>query len=219
MAAPPTSTSGRRDMVALMPPQTVLTPAGAANDLQTHGIDALGLTAPNLSPVWATAAPGAYDPAALSLQVTGLRAPFRAIREFTAAPSAYAGPNGMPLTGPAAVLRLHPEAARRLSRLVETRLGAAPAIHPVPVALGVRGFALPNPIPVPEWYYCGDAVDTPGTVTLTFHDNRGLPICPIAVAWLFADLLNFKQALYVPNGAAQTVGDPGGLTAIKALAS
>jgi len=56
-------------------------------------------------------------------------------------------------------------------------------------------------------------------VTLTFHDNRGLPICPIAVAWVFADLLTWKQGLYVPNGAAQQVSDPGGLTAIKALAS
>jgi hypothetical protein len=206
-------------MVALMPPQTVLTPARAANDLQTKGLDVLGLTVPNLSPVWAGGAPGAYDPAALTLQVTGLRAPFRGIREFTATPVDYSGVDGKPLAGPAAVMRMHPEAERRLVRLVEARLGATPAIHPVPASLVVRGVTIPATVPVPEWFFCGDVVDTPGTVTLSFHDNRGLPICPIAVAWLFAELLTWRPALYVANGAAQAVGDPGGLTAIKALAT
>ena len=44
-------------MATLIPAQTVLTPSGAANDLQTHGLDALGLTVPNLSPVWAANPP------------------------------------------------------------------------------------------------------------------------------------------------------------------
>ena len=65
-------------MVALIPPQTVMTPGGAANDLQTHGLDALGLTVPNVSPVWAANGPGAYSQSSLSLQLTGLKAPFRA---------------------------------------------------------------------------------------------------------------------------------------------
>ena len=206
-------------MVALIPPQTVLTPSGAANDLQTHGLDALGLTVPNLSPAWAANPPGTYAQASLSLQLTGLRAPFRAIREFVTAPSDFSGPDGRPMTGAAAVLRLHPEAARRLSLLVANRLGTAPPIHPVPVAMVVQGITLPDPVPVPEWFYCGDPVDTPGAVTVTFHDNRGLAICPIAVASLFADLLSWRPALYVANGPAQTVGDPGGLTAITMLAT
>src|SRR5689334_24490098 len=137
-------------MVALIPPQTVLTPSGSANDLQAHGLDALGLTAPNIEPVWAANAPGTYSQAALSLQVTGLRAPFRAIREFVTAPTDFSGPDGKSMTGPAAVLRLHPEAARRLSLLVANRLGQTPPIHPVPVAMVVHGVALPNPVPVPE---------------------------------------------------------------------
>ncbi len=147
-------------MVALIPPQTVLTAGGAANDLQSHGLDALGLTAPNLSPVWSGGA-GTYDPAALTLQVTGLRAPFRAIREFVASPAAYSGPDGSSLAGPAAVLRLHPEAARRLAALVAARLGATPALHPVPVALVVRGAAMPAPVPVPEWFFAGESWTCP----------------------------------------------------------
>ncbi len=206
-------------MVALIPPQTVLTPTAAANDLQQHGLDALGLTIPNLSPAWAASAPGAYDPAALSLQLTGVRAPFRAIRRFLTTNTEFAGPDGKPLAGPIAALQLHPEAARRLTRLVENRLGATPAIHPVPVAMAISGITPPATLPVPEWFFCGDTIDTPGAVTITFHDNRGLPVCPIYVAALFADLLTALPGLYVANGAAQAVGDPGGLTAIAALAS
>ncbi len=206
-------------MVALIPPQTVLTPTDAANALQSKGLDALGLTVPNLSPVWAGAAPGAYDPAALTLALTNPRAPFRAIRRFVTTPALYAGPDGKPLAGPVAVLELHPEAARRLARLVEARLGITPAVHPVPVAAVLRGVTPPATLPVPEWFFAGDAVDVTGSATLSFHDARGLPICPIAVAWLFAELLTWRPALYVANGPAQSVGDAGGLAAIKALAS
>src|SRR5262249_53759445 len=130
-------------MVALIPPQTVLTSANAANILQSKGLDALGLTMPNLSPIWSPNAPGAYDQNALTLSLTGPSARFRAIREFTTdAPVLYSGPDGTPLPGPAAVLRLHPEAARRLTHLVEARLGATPAIFPVPVAAVVRGMTV-----------------------------------------------------------------------------
>ena len=201
--------------------QTVLTPILAANDLQSHGLDAFGLTVPNLSPVWAgsTPASGDYDASALTLRLTGLKAPFRAVREYVESPTLYSGVDGKPVAGPLAVMRLHPEAARRLARLVENRLGAAPPIHPVPVALVARGVAMPNPAKVPEWFFAGDALDFTGVVTISFHDDRGLIVDPIAVASLFRELLAFRPALFVANGPAQTVGDPGGLNGIAGLAS
>ena len=201
--------------------QTVLTPNGAANELQSTGLDALGLTIPNLSPVWAASTPvaSAYDSSALTLQVTGLKAPFRSIREFLARPTLYSGLDGRPLPGPAAVLRLHPEAARRLGRLVDNRLGTSPAIHPVPVALVARGITMPDPVDVPEWFFAADPVDFTGAVTISFHDARGLIIDPIAVACLFRELLSFRPALNVTSGGTHTVADAGGLDGIAALAS
>jgi hypothetical protein len=206
-------------MVALVPPQTILTPAGAANTLQSKGLDALGLTVPNLSPIWSPNAPGAYDQNTMTLQLTGLSAPFRAIREFVDAPVLFSGPDGKPLPGPAATLRLHPEAARRLVRLVEARLGASPAVYPVPVAAVVRGMAVPAPVPVPEWYFAGATVFAADAITLTFHDARGLIVDPAYAASLFADLLSAHGALYVGNGPVHAVGDAGGLTAIAGLAA
>lgn len=208
-------------MVDLIPAQTVLTPAGAANDLQTHGLDAFGLTVPNLSPVWAASAPaaGAYDAIALTLQLTGLKAPFRAVRDYVESSVSYSGLDGKPFADPAAVLRLHPEAARRLGKLVENRLGQNPAVHPVPTALVARGVTLPVSAKVPEWFYAGDPLDFTGAVTVSFHDDRGLIVDPIFVACLFRELLAFRPALYVANGPAQAITDPGGLNAIAGLAS
>ena len=76
-------------MVDLIPPQTVLTPNSAANELGARGLEALGLTVPALSPVWAGSNPGAGDftEATLRLTLNQPRAPFRAIRSFTTTPS------------------------------------------------------------------------------------------------------------------------------------
>src|ERR1700730_5793023 len=128
--------------------QTVLSPILAANDLQTHGLDSFGLTVPNLSPVWAGSTPvsGDYDANALTLRLNGLKAPFRAVREYVETPTLFSGVEGKPVSGPVAIMRLHPEAARRLVKLVENRLGASPAVHPVPVALVARGITLPSPV-------------------------------------------------------------------------
>lgn len=63
---------------------TTLTPAAVQQDLNNDGLDALGLTTLTLSTRWADATPagGDYDPAALTLTLPALRAPFRGIREF-----------------------------------------------------------------------------------------------------------------------------------------
>jgi hypothetical protein len=202
--------------------QTVITPTLAANDLQSHGLDAFGLTVPNLSPVWANSTPasGDYDSNALTLRLTDARAPFRAVREYVETPTLYSGVDGKPVPGPVAVMRLHPEASRRLLKLVENRLGASPAIHPVPVALVARGVTMPSTAKVPEWFFAGDAVDFTGAVTISFHDDRGLIVDPIAVASLFRELLSFRPGLNVGSGTTtHTVNDAGGLTGIAGLAS
>ncbi|MEB3359849.1 MAG: hypothetical protein VKK04_24195 [Synechococcales bacterium] len=207
-------------MVDIIPPQTVLTPTDAANELQSEGLDALGLTVPTLSPAWATATPSAgnYDAANLSLTVTGVRAPFRGILTFDSTPTRWSGVAGTPLTGPIAVLQLHPEAAQRLETLVAARFGT-PQIRPVPVAMVMRDFTPPAPLPVPNWYLAGENLGLGGSVEISFHDRRGLVVDAIAVAHLFRDLIGWRPALEMSQDAAATQDGAGGLNGIAALAT
>lgn len=207
-------------MPALMPPQTVLTPTDAANQLQAEGLDALGLTVPNLSSGWADATPAAgdLDNAALRLTLTNPRAPFRGVLEISAAPSVWSDVSGAPLTQPAAVLKLHPEAARRLAALVASRLGA-PLQRPVPVAMLVHGVTVPGTPQPMDWFQAGEALGFPGPRAVSFHDARGLPIDALAVAALFLDLINFRPALNFGAPAMPALGAAGGLNSIVALAT
>jgi len=140
----------------ILPRQTVLTPNGAKSGLQSKGLDAFGLTVPNISPVWSSAAPVAYNQAEMTLALSNMRVPFRGIREFVDTPTIWSDVTGLPLVGPAVVFRFHPEATRRLSSLVEARYGS-PFIRSVPVAIVVRGITMPSaPIPaklVLPWRY------------------------------------------------------------------
>ena len=65
-------------------PITTLSPAAVQQNLQSDGLDALGLTTLSLSTRWASGAVGAgdYNAANLTLNIAALRAPFRGIREF-----------------------------------------------------------------------------------------------------------------------------------------
>lgn len=207
-------------MVNIIPPQTVLTPASAANELQSEGLDALGLTVPTLSPAWATATPTAsnHDAAAMTLTLTGVRAPFRGILTYLATPTVWSGVDGAPLSGPVAVLQLHPEAARRLERLVEVRYGG-PVVRPVPIAMVIRGITLPAPLPVPNWYLAGESLGFGGSVTVSFHDRRGLSMDVIATAALFRDLIGWRPALRMTVDAGATEAGAGGLDGIAGLAT
>jgi hypothetical protein len=201
-------------MVTIIPSQTVLTPAGAANDLQNEGLDALGLTVPNISPVWSSNAPGTYDGQNLTLSLTNPRAPFRGIRTFDANPTFWSDVSGTAIAGPVAVFRLHPETARRLETLISNRYGA-PFIRSTPIAMVVRGVTLPAILPVPEWFFAGDVLDTNGAnLSISFHDHRGLPICPIAVAAMFSDFLGWLPALQFTNGVVGAVTDASGVTTL-----
>jgi hypothetical protein len=207
-------------MPALMPPQTVLTPADAGNQLQTEGLDALGLVVPNLSSGWADADPVAadVDDAQLQLTLTSPRAPFRGVLEIQSTPAAYADVNGAPITSAAAVLKLHPEGARRLAGLVAARLGA-PLQRPVPTAMLVHGVTVPaSPQPM-DWFLAGEALGFAGPHAVSFHDSRGLPIDPIAVAAIFADLIGFRPALNFGHASMPAVGAAGGLNGITARAT
>lgn len=204
-------------MVNIIPPQTILTPTGAADELQANGLDALGLTVPTLSPAWATATPS-YDEATMTLSLSGARAPFRGLLTYNTTPTLWSGVDGAPLSGPMAVLHLHPEAARRLEKLVEVRYGA-PVLRPVPVALVMRGITPPASPTAVNWYLAGEPLGLGGTVTASFHDGRGLPIDAIAVAALFRDLMGWRPALRLTADATATEAAAGGLNGIAALAT
>ncbi|MFC3726161.1 hypothetical protein [Neoaquamicrobium sediminum] len=205
-------------MLPLMPAQTVLTANSAANDLQARGLEAMGLAAPALSPLWAGSNPaqGDYDPTALTLRLASPRAPFMGIATWLAAPAIYSDVSGQSVTGPAFALTLHPEAARRLQVLVDLRTGSN--VYPVPVAMLLRGIAPPSPLPPPQIYLAGETLDD-GTATVSFHDARGLPIDPIAMAHLWNDLMVFRAALQNANTFAGTPADPGGIGSMLGFAA
>ncbi len=205
-------------MPDLMSPQTVLTPGDAAGQLQSRGLDALGLVAPALATGWAASTPSGadLDADALRLSLASPRAPFNALGRTLAAAPMYADASGAPLAGPVRELRLHPEAARRLARLVEQRLGA-PLIRPVPVAMLVHGVPAPPAAPQPvDLFEAGAPLSLPGSLAVSFHDARGLAICPLAVAALFADLLTAFPALGHGDTTMPARGAAGGLDGIVA---
>lgn len=67
---------------------TTLTPADVQQNLQSDGLDTLGLAGLALSTQWATSTPlvGDYDPAALTLSLAGPQAPFRGVLEYGLSP-------------------------------------------------------------------------------------------------------------------------------------
>lgn len=205
-------------MPALMSPQTVLTQTDATNQLQSRQLDVLGLVAPNLASGWSNTTPGAGDVDAATLRLTldTPLAPFRAPLRFEAAPTVWSDVAGDPVAGPVAVLALHPEAARRLAKLVEVRLGP-PLSRPVPVAMLVHGVTIPASPAAINWFQAGASLGLGGTHPVSFHDARGLPIDPLAVAALFLDLIGWHPALRLGDPGMPAVGAAGGLNGIVAL--
>jgi len=193
----------------------VLTPNDVTNQINTNGLDVLGLTVPMLSMVWAgtTPAAAAVDDTTLRMTLVNLRAPFTGTYELLAAPTRYSGPSGDPITTPAGVLALHPEALHRLESLVRARLGLLD--RPIPAAMLVHGVTLP-PNPLMAWFRAGEVMPDSGAVS--FHDRRGLIIDPVATASLFANLIGWRNALTPDAFNAATVAGPGGVGAIAGLA-
>jgi hypothetical protein len=68
---------------------TTLTPNAVQQDLQSDGLDSLGLATLSLSTRWSDTTPslGNYDAVNLTLNLATIRAPFRGIREFAFSPA------------------------------------------------------------------------------------------------------------------------------------
>jgi len=196
---------------------TVLTANDVAGQVNSKGLDALGLTVPALGTVWSDgSAPSlSVDAATLRLTIDGLTAPFTGTYVVVADAYTYAGPSGAPVTTAAGVLALHPEAVHRLETSVRTRLGAAAVGRPVPAAMLVHGPAAPAH-PLMSWFRGGESLGLAGSVSVSFHDRRGLIIDPLAVASLFADLLSWRPALAGAGSTASTTS-AGGVATIAAL--
>lgn len=193
-----------------------LTPAAAAQSLQDQGLDALGLTALRLWPSWGTANP-AYDNSALRLNPSGSAlAPFFGTLEFLDSGAEFRSVNGSPIAGPVAAFRLHPQAVARLDHMLSVRFAPANQPHhrPVPETLVFTG-AVPTPDRSPQTYAAGDPLNR--AEPMSFHDNRGLIIDPVAVAELFADLMVNFPALDASGGGG--MAGAGGVISIAGLAS
>ena len=204
-------------MVDLMTPQTVLTPADAGNQLQSKGLDALGLTIPALSSAWSASVVGPADDPALRLSVTSPLAPFKGTLRIITNPTGYCDVAGDLVTGTVAALELHPEARHRLQALITGRLGGT-LNRPVPVAMLVHGVTAPaTPQPM-SWFAAGEALGFSGQRAISFHDARGLPIDPIAVGALFGDLLTAFPALAFGDSGMPARTTAGGVDAVTALA-
>jgi hypothetical protein len=209
-------------MVELAPPVSVLTPASAANQLTSAKLDAFGLVMPVLSAEWSDTEPGVIDEDRLMLSIGGkLLAPFHAAASYLDTGTQWRDVTGQPVTDAVFAIEMLPEAARRLTALVTSRYGA-PLVRPVPVAMLVHGLTWqpppnspPGAKPAVQLVRAGDVyapLPSGNRLDVTFHDARGLPIDPIAVAALFADLITWLPAL----GFGQ-VSNPGGLSKVLAL--
>ena len=204
-----------------------LTPNDATRALQSDGVASLGLTIPQLSPVWSDATP-TFVPASLTLtldQNDVVLMPFLGILESIATDSArdVFDVDGTPVAGPITRIRLHPQAASRLETLARNRYSTAgqPFVDSVATQMVVRASLSDANARSPQWWEPGDDIGVSGAFSL--HDRRGLIVDPIAAAAMFEDLVSAFPALLVLSTTAFTpgaaVGDPGGLTTIAATAT
>ena len=142
--------------MTVLPP--AITPATASQRLQNDGLAALGLTMPLLSPTWSSAAVTFNEPQLTLTMTSQVQAPMLAIRSWVTdlAPHGLYGTDGLPLAGPGAIVRLHPQAALRLDRLMRARLGAAAGdIRPVPTTMAIRNV---SDTLAPQWFNPGTMV-------------------------------------------------------------
>ncbi len=197
-----------------------LTEGAARNRLAEDGVEALGITMPLLSPVWANAA-FFYDETALTLTSAGpLQVPFLGVLETIDVPRDVFDVSGAPIDQPITRVRLHPHAAARLMTLARNRYaGAGQPLHlPVPTQVAIRD-VVADPL-VPEWYEAGHPLNVNGA--MSFHDRRGLVVCPVAAAAMCFDLLDAFPALRsLSPDASDTnadVEDDGGVATVAGLA-
>lgn len=186
-----------------------VTATSARDRLEDDGLAALGITMPLLAATWSPIGV-TFDDDALTLTMPGpVLAPVMAVRSWVDDLVGFgvSGVDGIPFVGTGAIVRLHPQASLRLDRLLRTRLGAvAGDVRPVPTTLVIRNA---SDDVTAQWFAPGMPLAPSGLVS--FHDERGLIIDPVAVAGLFADLLDALPGLgsapsNAPGGLAQIAG-------------
>ena len=214
----------------------MITPPVATAAFEASGLDAMGIASGQLAAQWAEAAP-TFEATPLTLTCSGparWRAPAGGMLHW----SVFGAPDltdagGRPLELLVAVLRLHPQTVLRLRRLVGARFDGRTdgrAGRPVPVCAAIRDGQAPPEIgdvglddpPLPPLFA---PTGTPLTFgRLTFHDEQGLIVDPVAVACMFRDLMRGLPALRRPDaGAAGDLegsgGTAGAIGGVCALAS
>lgn len=200
------------------------------------GLDAMGPASGQLAAQWSEDTPR-FDGGFLTLTVDAparWHAPAGGVLIW----SGFGAPDltdssGAALEGIVAVLRFHPQTVLRLARLIGARHDGRTdgrAGRPVPVCAAIRDGDPPSEIgdveaerpTLPPQSATTGAVLTHGR--LTFHDERGLLIDPVAVACLFRDLMRGFPALLHPGGGVENdleaaTGTAGSIGRICALAS
>jgi hypothetical protein len=197
----------------------VINPALATGAFNTGGLDAMGQASGQLAALWAEGT-SSYDQIAMTLTLSE-PARWKAMaggllfwRAFGASELTDAA--GEFLTGVVGVVRFHPQSVLRIQRLAGVRFDGrtdGSAVRPIPYYAAIRDGRAPDemssmvesdPPLAPADASVGTAL-THGR--LTFHDELGLIIDPVAVACMFRDLMQGFPALRNPSA-----GQPGDLT-------
>ena len=199
------------------------------------GMDAMGVASGQLAAGWAEGAPS-HDATAMTLTLADPArwlAPIGGALQWHKFGVPLRDASGARLDGVVALFSFHPQAALRLRRLIGQRYDGRTdgrASRPTPWFAAIRGGEAPAEMPDigpddPPLAPTAATVGTPLTHgTLSFHDQRGLIIDPVAVAAMFRDLLQngFLALMNASAGNAADLdpgGNVGGVGRISSLAS
>jgi hypothetical protein len=187
----------------------------ASQAFTQSGLDAMGMASGQLAARWAEDTPG-YDANGMTLnlaQPARWLAPTGGLLQWHKFGAPMRDAAGARIDGIVALFSFHPQAALRLRRLIGQRHDGRTdgrASRPVPWYMVIRGGEAPAEIPdiQPDDPPLAPVAATVGSAlthgTLSFHDEHGLIVDPVAVAALFRDLMqNGFPALRNP-GAGST---------------
>lgn len=199
------------------------------------GLGAMGDASGQLAARWAEAMP-TYDAAAMTLTLPSPSkwcAPISGSLQWFKFGVPLSDASGARLSGIVALFRFHPQAALRVRRLIGQRYDERTdgrSSRPVPFFAAIRDGEAPAEMPdiKPEDPPLAPTSAKVGTKLtfgkLSFHDERGFIIDPVAVAAIFRDLmLNGFKALRDPEAGdladLDSSGAQGGIGRIAALAT
>jgi hypothetical protein len=181
------------------------------------GLDAMGAASGQLAARWAEGSPS-YDAGAMTLTLASPArwlAPIGGVFQWHKFGVPLRDASGARIDGIVALFRFHPQAALRLRRLIGQRYDERTdgrASRPVPWFAAIRGGEAPAEMADiqpgdPPLAPIDATVGTPLTHgTLTFHDERGLIVDPVAVAAMFRDLM--KEGFRALRNLARAIPRP-----------